>query len=75
MPQSYDTWYEPFTAMADIRDGVNFALSQDVSGLCTAGDTRLLPMVLQACEEFTPLSAAEQEALVRRAGEFEPLFA
>jgi hypothetical protein len=32
-------------------------------------------MMLEACEAFTPMTAAEQEALVAEAGAFEPLFA
>jgi aryl-alcohol dehydrogenase-like predicted oxidoreductase len=68
------TWYEPFTEPDDIQEAVNFALSQDVTGLCTVGDPRLLPLVLQACQDFIPMSDAEQEALIARAAQFEPLF-
>ncbi len=69
------TWYENFTDMEMIQKAVNFVLSQDVSGLCTAGDITVLPKVLAACENFTPLSADEQEALAATAGQYEPLFA
>lgn len=68
------TWYEPFTEPDDIQEAVNFALSQDVTGLCTVGDPRLLPLVLQACQDFIPMSNAEQEALIAKAAQFEPLF-
>ena len=55
---------------------MNFVLSQDVTGLCTAGDMRLLPIVLEACEHFTPMSKEEQEALIAEsAGQYTPLFA
>jgi hypothetical protein len=74
-PQTYTTWYEPFDEGGAIQRAVNFALSQDVTGLCTAGDTRLLPLFLKACEAFAPLSAEAQAQLVAGAGEFEPLFA
>jgi hypothetical protein len=73
--QSYTTWYEPFDQTEEIQRAVNFALSQDVTGLCTAGDTRLLPLMLAACERFQPLGAEEQAAMVEGAGAFEPLFA
>jgi hypothetical protein len=73
--RSFHTWYEPFTEMEIIQPAVNFVLSQDVTGLCTTGDYRVLPKILQACENFTPMSAAEQAALIARAGEFTPLFA
>jgi len=74
-PKIYNTWYEPFGDASHIRQAVNFALSQDVTGLCTAGDTTLLPLFLKACEQFTPMSAAQQEALIASADEYEPLFA
>jgi aryl-alcohol dehydrogenase-like predicted oxidoreductase len=74
-PQSYDTWYEPFDDMDMVQQGIDFALSQDVTGICTAGDVNLLPLCLQACENHTAMSLEQQEALVARAAAFEPLFA
>ena len=73
--QRYDTWYEPFDQLSEIQQAVNFALSQDVSGLCTAGDTRLLPLILQACEDFRPLAQDEQERLIEEGASYDPLFA
>ncbi len=74
-PKTYNTWYEPFDDAAHIQQAVNFALSQDVTGLCTVADLTLLPLFLEACEHFTPMSTAQQEALVASAAEYEPLFA
>jgi predicted aldo/keto reductase-like oxidoreductase len=74
-PKTHTTWYQPFDDAEHIQQAVNFALSQDVIGLCTAGDTRLLPLMLQACENFTPMDQAEQEALIASAAQYEPLFA
>jgi len=68
------TWYEPFDLMEEIQNAVNFVLSHDVTGLCTAGDTRLLPMVLKACENFTSLTDTEREAMITRGARLEPLF-
>jgi predicted aldo/keto reductase-like oxidoreductase len=68
------TWYQPFVDLETIQTAVNFALSQAVTGICTAGDVNLLPLVLQACEHFTPLSRAEQGELVRSGSQYEPLF-
>lgn len=68
------TWYEPFDQMEDIQKGVNFALSYDVTGLCTAGDTRILPMFLQACESFRRLSQDEIEEMIKSGEQYEPLF-
>ena len=74
-PKTHTTWYEPFGDREHIQQAINFALSQDVTGLCSTGDTDILPLFLEACENFTRLSAAEQEALIATAVEFEPLFA
>ena len=68
------TWYEPFEDMETIQKGVNFALSYDVTGVCTAADVRILPLVLQACENFTPLSQDEIEAMIKSGEQYEPLF-
>lgn len=68
------TWYEPFTDAANIQQAVNFALSQDITGLCTAGDVNVLPLFLDACEHFTPLTHAEQETMITNAAQLEPLF-
>ena len=68
------TWYEPFDQQAEIQKAVNFGLSYDVTGLCTAGDTRILPMVLRACENFTRLVDAELEEMIESAKQYEPLF-
>ena len=74
-PHTATTWYEPFEKMDEIQKGVNFALSYDVTGLCTAGDTRILPLVLQACENFSPLSQEGIEEMIKSGEQYEPLFA
>ncbi len=61
--------YEPWTEPADLQRAVDFVLSHDVTGLCTSGDTRLLPAVLRACEAFTPMTAEAREALIAYAAE------
>ena len=68
------TWYEPFDQMEEIQRAVNYALSHEICGLCTAGDTRILPMMLKACENFSPLSIEERERMVKTADQFAPLF-
>jgi aryl-alcohol dehydrogenase-like predicted oxidoreductase len=69
------TWYEPFHQSDEIQRAVNFALSYEVTGLCTAGDMRVLPIMLKACEDFTRLSEAEKEEMIKSGKEYEPLFA
>ena len=72
--RTYDTWYEPFDDPAEIQNGVNFALSQDVTGLCTSADVTILPIFLDACERFEPLDAAQQEGLIATASAYETIF-
>jgi len=72
--KTYNTWYEPFTEVERIQTAVSFVLSQDVTGLCTAGDTRLIPLVLDACDNYKTLNKTEQAELIEGAVNFEPLF-
>lgn len=74
MQHTYNTWYQPFDDAAIIRDWVHFALSQPVTGICTAADVGILPMVLDAAEAFAPMDAATQAQLVQAAAELTPLF-
>ncbi|HSL30162.1 MAG TPA: aldo/keto reductase [Anaerolineales bacterium] len=71
---SATTWYEPFEDSEDIQRGVNFALSYDITGLCTVGDTRILPLMIRACQNFSRLTDTEKEALIESGRQFEPLF-
>jgi aryl-alcohol dehydrogenase-like predicted oxidoreductase len=71
---SATTWYEPFDGVDEIQNAVNFALSYPVSGLCTAGDTRILPLVIKACQNFTALTDPERESLIEKGKALEPLF-
>lgn len=73
-PKTATTWYEPFDKLDEIQRGVNFVLSYDVTGICTAGDINILPLVIQACENFTPLDAQDQEELINSGAQFEALF-
>ena len=73
-PHTATTWYEPFDKMDEIQRALNFALSYDVTGFCTAGDTKILPMVLKACENFNRLNTTELEEMIRSGKEYEPLF-
>jgi aryl-alcohol dehydrogenase-like predicted oxidoreductase len=68
------TWYEPFDEMDIIQQAVNFALSYEVSGLCTAGDIRILPLVIQACENYKELDHEQAEAMIESGKQYEPLF-
>lgn len=75
LPETRATWYRPFEEPAEIQRAVDFVLSHDVTGLCTVGDTTLLPLVLEACERFTPMGEPERERAILDGAGFEPLFA
>jgi predicted aldo/keto reductase-like oxidoreductase len=63
-PRPYTTWYEPLDEQAPIDAAVAFALSRpEIVGLATAGDTRLLPLMIEA--ERRREAAQRQEGSVR----------
>ncbi len=63
--KTFNSWYEPFVDYKELEHGVRFALSQPgVSCLASPGDVRLLPDMLRAAENYTPMTAEEQDALI-----------
>jgi aryl-alcohol dehydrogenase-like predicted oxidoreductase len=74
-PRTHGSWYQPFDRFEEVEPAVHFSLSQPVSGLCTAGDVKVLPLILRACASYDePLAAEEQEALIATADQYEPIF-
>ncbi len=73
--RTHTTWYEPFSEPAKIQRAVNFALSQDITGVCSSGDLTILPHFLAACENFSRQDAPAQEEMLASATQYEPLFA
>jgi hypothetical protein len=71
----YTTWYEPLEEQPAIDAAVAFALSRTTAtGIATAGDVRLLPLMIEAerrAATTTPDAAAAELALLT---EFEPPF-
>jgi len=70
----YRTWYQPFTTQREIDDAVWFTLSQAVTTAASSSDVRIATMMLDAAERYTPLSEAEQMALLQKAASYRPLF-
>ena len=68
------TWYEPFEEPEIIQKAVNFALSYEISGICTVGDIRVLPLVIQACENYMELNHEQMEEMIESGKKYEPLF-
>jgi aryl-alcohol dehydrogenase-like predicted oxidoreductase len=56
----YTTWYEPLTDGARIRAAVSWVLAhEEVTGLATAGDVRLLAATVAAERDRQPVAEAE----------------
>lgn len=72
--QTASTWYEPFEQMDEIQQAVNFALSYEVTGLCTPGDIHILPMAIEACENFLELNHEQMEEMIKSGEKYQPLF-
>ena len=71
---SFHTWYAPFENPDVIQDNINFVLSYKLTHICTPGDYRLLGKVLNAVENFNPMSTEAQEALSKKLANFELIF-
>lgn len=72
---TYNTWYKPHDQQEKIQQGVDFALSlPGVSALPSAGDVRLLPLVLQAGQNVRQLDDAQREDLIEASRHLDPLF-
>ena len=57
-----------------IQKAVNFALSYEVTGLCTVGDVRVLPLMIQACENYMQLNHEQMEEMIESGKKYDPLF-
>jgi aryl-alcohol dehydrogenase-like predicted oxidoreductase len=71
---TYRCWYQPFDTSREVRDAVRFTLSQAVTTAATCSDLRIAQLMLDAAEEFTPMSAEEQTRLCAAAASRIPLF-
>lgn len=71
----YTTWYEPLDEQAQIDASVAFALSRpEVTGICTAGDVRLLPLFIEAERRRSSMRPDQVEAELSHISELEPPF-
>lgn len=62
----YATWYEPFDEQRHITAAIAWLLNghPEVTGLATAGETRLLGKVIQAEKERLGMTVAQAEAIL-----------
>ncbi len=70
----YHTWYVPFEEQALIQKNVNFVLSHKLTHICTLGDYRLLGDVIEAINNFEPMTPDAQEALIKEQKDLELIF-
>jgi aryl-alcohol dehydrogenase-like predicted oxidoreductase len=74
-PQTASTWYEPLTEPSDINLAVKWVLGRAGVFLDTVGDVNLLPLVLEAADDFAgerPSDEHMNELVQRHA--LKPLF-
>lgn len=72
---TYTTWYEPIDEQAYVTAAVAFVLARpEVTGICTAGDVRLLPLMIRAEHDRASMSAEQIDAVLSRLPEYESLF-
>jgi hypothetical protein len=45
-----------------------------VTGICTAADITLLPMVVEACKQYSRVNQNEQKEMIERAKSLVPIF-
>lgn len=73
-PRTHRTWYEPLHSQDDVDRAVHWVLGHSGVFLNTAGDTELLPKVLDAASRFqAPPPDEEMRAMAARLG-MTPLF-
>jgi aryl-alcohol dehydrogenase-like predicted oxidoreductase len=71
----YGTWYEPFDDQERIDAAVAWVLSRpEVTGICTPGDVRLLPLVVEAERRLPQLGLADAELVLARAADYSSPF-
>jgi aryl-alcohol dehydrogenase-like predicted oxidoreductase len=64
----YTTWYEPFDDQERVTAAVAWALShEEVTGIATPGDVRLLPLVIEAERRLDQTGADQAEEVLARA--------
>ena len=70
----YATWYEPLDEQSTIDAAMAFALVGGATGVCTAGDVRLVPMQIEAEARIASIPVDEAAATLERVPDLEPPF-
>ena len=71
----FATWYEPLDEQSGIDAAMAFALDRrEATGICTAGDVRLIPMQIEAERRAASIPMGEAVATLERVPDLEPPF-
>ncbi len=71
----YSTWYEPLDDQERISAAVAFVLShQQITGIATAGEVRLLPLIVQAEKDAAGLSREDAAAVLDKEADYSSPF-
>jgi predicted aldo/keto reductase-like oxidoreductase len=71
----YTTWYEPFDDQERITAAVVWVLShEEVTGIATPGDIRLLPLVIEAEKQVGTMPVADAEEVLAAAADYSSPF-
>jgi hypothetical protein len=71
----FATWYEPLDERSTIDAAMAFALGRrEATGVCTAGDVRLVPKQIEALERIASIPIDEAAATLERVPDLEPPF-
>ncbi|MFB6189083.1 MAG: aldo/keto reductase [Halapricum sp.] len=62
----YANWYQPVDTQAEIDERFAFAASKGLTSVVSAGDPKLVAMILDAADRFEPMADAEQRSLIER---------
>jgi aryl-alcohol dehydrogenase-like predicted oxidoreductase len=74
--RAYTTWYEPFDDQERITAAVAWTLShQEVTGIATPGDVRLLPLLVEAERRLDQTGLADAEEVLAGAAGYSSPFA
>ncbi len=71
----YSTWYEPLDDQERISAAVAFVLShQQITGIATAGEVRLLPLIVQAEKDAAGISREDAAAVLDKESDYSSPF-
>lgn len=69
----HNTWYEPFEDKESLRKSLYFTLSQDITGAVLPGELSLWPTMIDAAQNFKPLTKKEQQEYMDEVKKLKPL--